>query len=599
VRTFAPALIPYRILSIGLLALCTGCAQIVSPTGGPKDETPPVVVSMDPPTLSTEFSGKRVSITFDEYVQLQSATEQVMVSPPLGVPPDLRLDRRTITLNLPDSLRPNTTYTVNFGEAVRDLNEGNIIQNLTYVFSTGAVVDSMQITGRLVKAEDGSAVEAAWAMLYGADVDSLPRTALPDYFAKTGKDGRFTISNIPDRPFKLFALKDENANYRFDAVKELVGFPDSLIRPVYVAPPAPKDTTAALDSLAIDSIAQPDTLVLGKGMKGAKQADAKPGLVVRMFTEADTNQYLKKSYCEHYGKVVLAYNLPVGRVQISPKDLSFKREWKIVEYSAKRDSITVWTTDLPDDTVTFFIMRDGQGPDTAMVAMKPRTEKVDVAGPAGGKGARTKMQKDFKLEGSIDAAVPPRPAERLSIRFNHPVRDLSLKGALLLRDSLPVAFDMQLTDTALSTWHVVHDWKLGSTYSIWFPPGAFKDLYGLMSDTLKATFTLPKADELGRITFTLKGPSDRPLVAEVRDKGGRTVGRLPFTGQAVLDMPMLPVGTYNLRAIDDTDGNGRWDTGSYRLNRQPERIVLYDKGIDVRANWDQELEWDIGPDLGK
>lgn len=592
-------MIPLRSLSIPLLALCSGCAQIVSPTGGPKDEAPPVVVSMLPPSLTTGFSGSRFSITFDEYVQLHSASEQVMVSPPLGVPPDVRLDRRTVTVHLPDSLRPNTTYTVNFGEAVRDLNEGNIIQNLTYVFSTGAVVDSMQLSGLLVRADDGSPVEAAWAMLYSADVDSLPRTALPDYFAKAGKNGRFTISNIPHRPFKLFALKDENANYRFDDVKELVGFPDSLIRPVYLAPPAPSDTVSAADSLAIDSIAQPDTVILGKGNKSAPRPHAEPGLVVRMFAEADTNQYLKKSYCEHYGKVVLAYNLPVGHAQVSAEGLTFKREWKIVEYSPERDTVILWTTDLPDDTVTFFITRDGQGPDTALVAMKPRTDKVDVAGPAGGKATKAKAQKDFRLEGWIDAAVPPRPGEVLPLRFNHPVRDLSLKGAVLLRDSMPVAFDIQLTDTSLRTWHVVHDWKLGSAYSIWLPPGAFKDLYGLMSDTLKASFTLPEPDELGRITFTLKGPENRPLVAEVRDKGGRTVGRLPFTGQAMLDMPMLPVGTYTLRAIDDTDGNGRWDTGSYRLHRQPERIVLYDKGIDVRANWDQELEWDIGPDLEK
>jgi hypothetical protein len=591
-----------RNLGFLLMALCTGCAQIVSPTGGPKDELPPEVVSMDPPTLSTRFAADRFSITFNEFVQLQGATEQVMVSPPLGVPPDVRLDRRTITVHLPDSLRPNTTYTVNFGEAVRDLNEGNIIQNLTYVFSTGEAVDSMQISGRLVKAEDGAAVDGAWAMLYGGTHDSLPRTALPDYFAKTGKDGRFTITNIPDRPFRLFALKDENANYRFDAVNELIGFPDSLISPIYIAPPAPADTAAVSDTLGTETSALPDTTATaakGKGMKGGATDDRAAGTVVRMFAEPDTNQYLRKAWCEHFGKVVLAYNLPVGRARVGVEAITFKKEWKILEYSPRRDTLTVWTTDLPDDSVSIIIDRGDGMTDTAQVEMKPRSEKVDVAGVGGGKGVRGRTQKDFRLEGYIPAQMLPRPGQPLVVKFNHPVRDLSLKGAVLMRDSLPVSFDIELTDTALRTWNVLHDWQLGSAYSIWFPPGAFKDLYGLTSDTLKAAFTLPRVDELGRITFNIKGPESRPLVAEVRDKGGNTVGRLAFTAQAMLDMPMLPVGTYTLRAIDDTNGNGRWDTGSYREGRQPERIVLYDKGIDVRANWDQELDWDIGPELAK
>jgi hypothetical protein len=170
------------------ILLLFGCAQQVAPTGGPKDKTPPGILAEIPANLSTEFSAKEIVISFDEYIQLTSPTEQVVISPPMLKSPSYKLNQKSLVLKFEQELTPNTTYTINFGEAIRDNNEGNILANYTYVFSTGAYLDSMQVKGKLIDAITGEPEKDALVMLYKSDIDSLPLNSLPDYFTRSSED---------------------------------------------------------------------------------------------------------------------------------------------------------------------------------------------------------------------------------------------------------------------------------------------------------------------------------------------------------------------------------------------------------------------------
>ena len=243
---FCPVIrkLKYLLVCGGLLLtafLAQRCANAVAPTGGPKDNTPPVVVATVPENQSINFVGKKIEITFDEYVTLDNAKQNVLISPPLSVKPDIKLKNKTVTIKFKEALEANTTYTINFGSAIKDLHEGNQFKDYVYSFSTGDHIDTLFITGKLLNANDKKPVENAYVSLYAADgenIDSLPLTKAPNYITKTDKEGNFRLAGLADKKYLLFALKDVNSNLYFDLSNEEVAFLDTL-----VAASSPTDLT--------------------------------------------------------------------------------------------------------------------------------------------------------------------------------------------------------------------------------------------------------------------------------------------------------------------------------------------------------------------
>ena len=329
--------------------LLFGCAQQVAPTGGQKDTTPPEIVRELPENLSTYFSASQIIISFDEFIQFKSPSEQVVISPPMLKPPTYQLKQKSLVIKFEQELSPNTTYTINFGEAIRDNNEGNVLANYSYVFSTGAHLDSMLVKGKLFDAITGEPEKDALVMLYKNNIDSLPLGTIPDYFMRSSEDGSFLIENVGNQPFKIFALKDENANYMFDVPEEKIGFLDSVVMP-YSLPVAFIPDTTISDSTTVNSLAT-DTV---SSLKGTN-ASPIPNYEIQLFVETDTSQFLKKSYCEHFGKLVFVYNRPVEELKIEMKGSSFKREWMLKDYGMFGDTITIWTTYQVPDTMNLLL----------------------------------------------------------------------------------------------------------------------------------------------------------------------------------------------------------------------------------------------------
>jgi uncharacterized protein (DUF2141 family) len=569
-----------RLLGIFGVLLLFSCAQQVAPTGGPKDETPPKILEEIPPNLSTNFASNEIEIAFDEFIQLRSTSEQVVISPPIAKQPAYQLKKKSLIVKFEEPLAPNTTYTINFGEAIRDNNEGNILDNYTYVFSTGAHLDSMEVKGKVTDVLTGEPEPEALIMLYKNDVDSLPLDTLPDYFTRSDNSGSFHIQNIANQKYKIFALKDENANYKFDLKTEKIGFLDTLITPFAEIKPAPIDTAAA-DSTVADTVST-------NAVKPQEQPVV-PSYEMKMFVEEDTTQFLKKSYCDYYGKLVFIYNLPVESFQVEMLNSSMKKQWTLVDIHPTQDTVTVWVTDVAPEEMNLLTIAD-ELVDTVQMTMKERTETLAVQGK--GKGAN-RGQVKFALSAKTHPATgrSPKPKEPLTVIWNHPILGMDISKMKLYEDSLRVQYDISTEDRALRKFDVAYDWKPGKSYKLVILDSAFNDIYNLWNDTVETEFKGTDKDMFGTITLKVGEAPKAPALAELVSSSGQFIARKVIPDQGKVEFKQLEPGKYELISIEDLNNNGLWDTGNYLEKLQPEPIRTIKKSAEVRANWDLELEW--------
>ena len=320
--------------------LAQRCANAVAPTGGPKDERPPVVVETLPENRSTNFIGKKIEITFDEYITLENANQNVLISPPLNEKPDIKLKNKTVVIKFKEDLASNTTYTINFGSSIKDLHEGNLFKDYVFSFSTGDVIDTLSIAGKVLNAESKKPVEDAYVSLYAADrdnLDSLPLTTKPNYITKTDKEGKFSLNGLADKKYLVFALKDVNSNLYFDQPNEEVAFLDTLVPASYPwTPPKPQplDTTAIdslamqVDTLAMDTLPnQLDTLVNSMDSvvfetKTTKVYDQNAlNLTLYMFTEVDSTQVLLEKKLVEEGLLRFVFRHPAKEAVVMTHEM--------------------------------------------------------------------------------------------------------------------------------------------------------------------------------------------------------------------------------------------------------------------------------------
>ena len=350
-------------LPAGVLLMMLGlyrCANVLAPTGGPKDVTPPKVVKSIPANHSSGFRGNKFSITFDEYIKLDKLTQQLLVSPPMAELPDFRIKGKTLILQFKDRLKSNTTYSVFFGDAIQDITEGNPLHNYTYVFSTGSSVDSMSLRGQVVKAKDLKPVDNVLVMLYKNNndtiaLDSLPLRVKPFYVSKTDKKGNFIFSGLADTSYLIFALQDENYSMTFDQPTEKIAFLDSLVKPQYK--PKPQIDSSLFDtitSLPADSI---KLITDSLWHQADSLADAKLTLYkLYLFQEADTVQNLLSARLLRENTVQFVFTLPGKDVTIQSLNFHPDRLWHKSEWSKSGDTL-LWFLRLPHpDTLNLLFL---------------------------------------------------------------------------------------------------------------------------------------------------------------------------------------------------------------------------------------------------
>lgn len=586
----------FRIIIIGCLLsvlLLQRCANVVAPTGGPKDELPPVVVETTPENHSVNFNSKRIDITFDEYITLENAKQKVIFSPLLDEKADIKLKDQTVVIKFNETLKTNTTYTINFGDAIKDLHEGNVFQDYVFSFSTGEVLDTLSIAGRLLSADEKKPIEDAFVTLYYGDsdgLDTLPLTRKPDFVGKVDKEGYFNISGLADKKYFVFAIKDVNSNYYFDLPNEQVAFLDTLVSPVPFKP-LPKHNADSTMKQNADTLQQlsvlPDSTesVIFDTISG-KTFDLKArDLTLYMFTEKDTTQTLLEKKLVENGLLRFAFRQPAENVMIETTEI-LPDSFNIVKvHSADFDTISWYFTPKVKDSLWVQIKYDTLINDSTLYNLVFKEKK--------GQKAENLKISDNLVNNSI------MPDTVLTLAFGEPLLDFQLPDSVLFiadKDTLNEKPIFEKADEFGFRYKLKNTLEADKEYSIAIPDSVLFSIRQRTNAALNLKFHLAKEDEYGNIFITVVPPDNVPqVIVQLLNDKNKIVDTQIITEKQEVEFWYLAPGKYKLKAILDADANGKWSTGNFHRHFLPETIIDYKDELDLKAGWDIDLkdEWNL------
>lgn len=600
------------------LALVAACARMGNPDGGWYDETPPRVVGASPTEKATGVKTRKLHIRFNEFIKIENATENVVVSPPQLESPDIKAGGKSIDIELKDSLKANTTYTVDFSDAITDNNEGNPLGNYTYSFSTGEHIDTMEVSGWVLAAENLEPVKGILVGLYANLADSAFRTQPMLRVAKTDGRGHFVIRGIAPGKYRVYALQDVDGDYHLTQKGEEMAFNREIIVPS--SKPDVRQDTLWRDSLRIDSISRvsythflPDNITL------------------RAFTHVQTDRFFTKAertLPECFSLVFTAGNneLPVLRgLNFNNAERAF-----IAMPTAKKDTITYWIKDsalINQDTLRMQ-MQYWSTDTTGQLRMKQDTIEVLAKTPYAKrlkekqkkaeewKKAQDKAQKKgepfetimrpeaLKVEVKVNNSIAPD--ENVRIELPTPLQSLDSTKVHLYskRDTLwyEARYRLRVREGADSLapvgTNLLHkrwlelqaEWKPGVEYSFELDSLALTDIYGTTSGKIKQGFKVREDKEFATLAVSLTALTDSNVVVQLlNEQDGVVKQTRALAGMA--NFYYLQPATYYLRLFVDRNGNGRWDTGDFYRGEEPETVYYFPEEIECKANWDATRTW--------
>jgi len=533
-----------------LVILMYGCANIVAPGGGPKDATPPKLVSAKPVSGATRVNEMEFTLDFDEFIVVKDLQKHLLVSPPPKTPPDIQAKRRSLVIKLEDSLRANTTYNIYLGSAVVDLNEGNAFKDFSYVFSTGNNLDSMELGGKLIDALTLEPVKEGIVMLYDHTGDSLPYIEMPSYVCRSGDDGSFRFRYLADKSYQLIALKEKNPNMLYDDRSEFIGFIDTLIRP----------SISLVDTNSKDS---------------TRTSALNTPFEVYLSLEKDTIQRLSKYTLVNPRELDLVFQTHVNHLNIDflPNTSPFSF---LKEFNPGRDSVKIWiTSEQIPDSAFLVISADQKILDTLEINMK-KSEKRSRAGKDG--------QKSDKLS---NTHTSPEPGVNNLVRlvFNYPVQSFSSDFVKLVNDKDSILSCTSYFEDSIRRRFVIrYPWKEYTSYKIIIPDSAFIGYGGQANDSIKISFTTPSEKDYGNLTLKCTNQKEFPARIELLNSAGKIISYQVLRGNGTLVFPFVKPGKYKIRAIADSNNNGIWDSGYFIKKQLPEKVIYFPRELDIRAN---------------
>lgn len=586
---------PFRGLlgAAAVIGVLYSCASIGRPDGGAYDETPPRFIGSTPQAGATKVTRTRIVLEFDEYIKLEKPNEKVIISPPQVQQPEIKPSGKKITINLLDTLKANTTYTIDFSDAIVDNNEGNPLGDFTFTFSTGDRIDTLAVSGVLLEAAN---LEPVKGMLVGlhSNLEDSAFTKLPlERVSRTDVRGRFTIRGIAPGTYRVFALMDADQNYAFTQKSEAIAFYDSLIIPRFEE--RIRQDTLWKDTLTIDTIIEhPYTHYLPDD------------LLLRSFKETNYSQYLIKSERLTPQKVTLYFSEKADTLPVL-KGLNFdEKDAFVIDKSWGNDTIHYWIKDsllYRQDTLKLsleYLYTD------TLRQLVPRTDtlKLSVRKVRGGANRdrdddKKKKRKDDEPEPTPFLKVTPQiPSSmdvygKISLLFEEPVMEyipdsihLKMKVDSLWQD---VPFDFEQDSLEVKRFNLYANWEPTAEYAFRVDSATFYGLYGLHADKIEQKFKVRSLDDYGEIYFNIHG-QDSVAFVELLDPQDKVLRKVSVVdGKA--DFHFLAPGKYSARLINDTNGNGVWDTGNYEEKRQPEMVYYYSQIIDLKALWQLEQDW--------
>lgn len=535
-----------------LLLLIQSCAQIVTPNGGNVDSKAPSIKVATPPQNATNVSIKKFELTFNEYININDASTQLIVSPPLNTTPELVLKNKTLFIKIKDTLAPNTTYTFNFGNSISDITENNKFDDFKYTFATGTFIDSLKLTGVVYNAFTQAAEKGVLVMLYANASDSTPMKRKPNYFAKTNENGQYTITNIKQGTYSLFALKDANNDLMYNQSTENIGFDNNLIE-------LKKDSS----------------------------------LNVLLFNEGYEKQYVKRNNSDN-GYIKLIMNKASKSIQIARTD--GKQAYTYLRTSPTNDTLELWHASTINDTTQLIITTDTKT-DTLQIVYK-------IATPAKKQVSRGKGESGLIITSSFQNGVLDY-GKKVLFSTNNPIKewDKTKISLFYVNDTLKkdtVYVKLAITKINDFTLITTNELPSNKTMRLRWLPSAITDCIGNTNDTLNYTFKIYAADNYGNFKLTIVPKNTAThYILILNNKEGKTIERKLLNPNAIIKnnyiIPFinLPAGDYTLQLTYDTNADGKWSTGNYLQKIQPETIIKYSGKLTLRGNWDTEQTWKL------
>lgn len=588
---------------ISLMLLSVGCANRgMGPQGGPKDETPPKLVKEIPQNGELNYHGKLVELFFDEYVQLDNPSENVLISPPQQRAPEVRSVAKKVTVRFDEDLQDSTTYTINFGSAIADNNEKNALENFSFSFSTGDVIDSMEIGGLLLNAADLNYVSRIIIGAHLNHADSAFTTQPFTRIGRTGADGRFVIKNLKHGDYRLFALNDVSKDYMYQPSEGLAFYPD-IVTPT-------SERHMASDTLWRDSISSRmvegervrDTLTIIDTIITKERTFFHPDtLVLLYFNEEKVRRYFQRALREKQHVITLLFNAPQDSMPVLRPLVEDDMLGRIVTQSCPTlDTITLWLRDsslIAQDTLRFemtYYKTDSVYQlyaQTDTIQAIYRAPRLSAAAKA--KKEREKEKQHFvELKTNIGKAFEIYAP--LTFTFSTPIDSMTPGSFHIfeMRDTVPVPLSLSLVkaDSIGMRYEVMHQWKPQTTYKYELDSAAFTDIYGDVNSLKKGQFTIRSLDEYSTLTIKLTPHIDQAVI-EILDSKDQVVRRLKAQADGTRFEHLTP-DSYYMRLFVDSNNDGVWTTGDWAERRQPEQVFYFPNKLTLRANWDFEESWD-------
>lgn len=599
-----------------LVLILASCASIGTPDGGRYDEEPPKVLYCTPENRSVGANNKKISIWFDEYIKLENANEKVTVSPPQVEAPNIRADGKRVRVDLYDDLLPNTTYTVDFSDAISDNNEGNPLGLYTYSFSTGETIDTMEVSGVVLNAADLEPIKGIMVGVYPADstfADSLFRTRALPRVGRTNGSGEFTVKGLANGRYRAFALQDMDANYTFSQKNEVIAFDTATF------------TTSNRPDLRPDTV-WVDTVHYEKIRMVPYIHYYPDDIVLLAFLESGQDRHLLKQERLTPEKMTFYFTAPSDELPVV-EGLNFDAKALYCEHSEHNDTITYW---IPDTTVAYMdtlSMRFTYMDTDTLGRLVSRTDTLDMAA----RNTHAKLEKErlkkieewqkdrekqakknktplkdepnpyevVFLEASIRPSGAIDPNQNVTYRFDEPIARVDTTKLHFYQkvDSNLVDVPYLFLPDSLNprVYTLYAEWMPNTVYQMVCDSLAFTSVMGKSTKALKNDFRVRSLDDYGTIFLKLTniGLRDGEVAyVELLDKGGKPQNRVRVNDNRA-DFFYIKPGDYYLRLFVDCNDNGIWDTGNYDAQLQPEDVYYFPKPISVKAKWDMEQAWNV------
>ena len=593
-----------------IASIIVGCARMGSPDGGWYDDDPPRVIGATPEDKATNVKSKKITILFDEFIKLEDATNKVIVSPPQLEQPEIKASGKKIIVELQDTLKDNTTYTIDFSDAISDNNEGNPMGNYTYSFSTGEQIDTFEVSGYVLDASNLEPIKGIAVGLYDDLADSAFKTKPLMRISRTDGSGHFVIKGVAPGTYRAYALQDADGDFRFTQKGEMIAFNHDTFEPS--SKPDTRVDTVWRDSLHIDALLQkpythfmPDDITL------------------LAFKQLQTDRTLLKTERVEPNKISMYFTYGDSLLpQI--KGLNFKADSAfIIETNEKRDTIHYWirdTTLVNQDTLSMDItyhVTDTLGnlvlqTDSAVdIVPKVSYEKRMKEKAKEIEKWQKEQDKKKKREEKYDSIYPVKPLEpkfavpasmvpgqKITVEMPTPLMHCDTSAVHLYSQIDSLWYDAECVfrpvENSIRQYEILADWKLGVEYSLEIDSAAFVDIYGLVSNPYKQGIKVKTLDEFSSLTLNISGVEavDTTIIVQMLTSQDAVTQEVRVRkGKA--EFKYVTPGKFYLRAFIDANGNGVWDTGDYDADRQAEAVYYYSKELECKEKWDVTESWNL------